>query len=68
MDGIWDGSSNGTMVSLTAATGSRCFGYVSPAFKGWGNGAISLIFKGMLGLWWFSLEEASFLLSLLEFF
>ena len=36
---IWmafgDGSSDGTMVSLTAATGSRCFGYVLPASKGW---------------------------------
>ena len=35
MDGIWDGSSDGTMVSLTAATGSRCFGNVSTASKGY---------------------------------
>ena len=32
------------------------------------DGAISLMFKGMLGLWWFSLKEASLLSSSLEFF
>ena len=54
------------MVSLTAANGSRCFG-VALVFNESGLTAIRTEGFKISGLWWFSLGEAAFLSSSLEF-
>ncbi len=61
-----DGSSDGTMVSLTAANGSRCFG-VALVFNESGLTTLRTEVSRFRGCGGFSLGEAAFLSSSLEF-